>query len=65
MSLLAGQFDAPFPAVDWQPEVMAALDGRPEHTLERRRDPGRVEAGQGRDGRERRPGTRGVPFVLQ
>jgi len=28
MSLLAGQFDAPFPAVDWQPEVMAALDER-------------------------------------
>ncbi|USN99770.1 MAG: hypothetical protein H6810_03675 [Phycisphaeraceae bacterium] len=28
MSLLAGQFDAPFPAVDWQPEVMALLDER-------------------------------------
>lgn len=28
MSLLAGQFDAPFPAVDWQPEAMALLDER-------------------------------------
>jgi hypothetical protein len=28
MSLLAGQFEAPFPAVDWQPEAMALLDER-------------------------------------
>ncbi len=28
MSVLAGQFDTPFPAVDWQPEVMALLDER-------------------------------------
>jgi|JRYH01.1.fsa_nt_gb hypothetical protein len=28
MSVLAGHFDAPFPAVDWQPEVMAQLDER-------------------------------------
>lgn len=28
MSLLVGHFDAPFPIVDWQPEVMASLDER-------------------------------------
>lgn len=28
MTVLAGHFDAPFPAVDWQPEVMALLDER-------------------------------------
>ena len=28
MSVLVGQFDAPFPAVDWQPEAMALLDER-------------------------------------
>jgi hypothetical protein len=28
MTVLAGHFDAPFPAVDWQPEAMALLDER-------------------------------------
>ena len=28
MTVLAGNFETPFPAVDWQPEVMAALDER-------------------------------------
>ncbi len=28
MSVLVGQYDTPFPAVDWQPEVMASLDER-------------------------------------
>tara|TARA_E500000318_G_C3554990_1_gene210669 strand:- start:455 stop:1096 length:642 start_codon:yes stop_codon:yes gene_type:complete len=28
MTVLAGHFDTPFPAVDWQPEAMALLDER-------------------------------------
>jgi hypothetical protein len=28
MTVLAGHFDSPFPAVDWQPEAMALLDER-------------------------------------